>query len=401
MKKFRSILPLLLCCITPYLVNAQIKGTIVDNSKSSIEYATIVLIENDSTIVKGTTSDMNGIFTFEMPTKKGKYEISITCIGFEKKQISIITKEKVLDLGQIILNTESQQLSELIITANRIQRNRGGYFVNLHGEESAQGKQADEILKSLPGITHEDGSLKVLGQNVSVIYLDGIRIKDQKELESIPAEMLQSAQIDYMAGSKEMASIKGAVIHIKLKKQRDNGYFGNVMAGVTFMTKYGFTGDNLSSVYNYRLGKLSIYNNLSYNDRQATGDYVEQKRFKDTGTEINSTEKFRSWSRNFYNRLSLTYDFNKDKTLGNSFYISSNRANPINNIISSYQSGGVTTPQKSSLETPYRYTLYQLKSNYHWNTDDNGSNFDITVDYLHNDENDDTKATVYRDELAV
>ena len=400
MKYLSSILPLLICSIFSHVINAQIKGTIIDNSKKPIEFATVIITENDSVFVDGVASDMNGEFILNMQKKSGNYILSITCIGFEKKQIPINLDEEPMDMGHIIIDSSSQQLSEIIIKANRIQRNAGGYSVNLQGEEAAKGTQANEMLKSLPGITLEDGYLKVLGQIVSVIYLDGIRIKDQKELETIPAELLQSAQIEYMASSKELASIKGAVIHLNLNRQREDGYFGNIMGGITLMTKYGFTGDNVSSVYNYRYKNLNFYNNFSYSDKQSTGDFEERKNFKDSGAEIYSTEEFRSWSKNFYNRLSLTYDLDKSKTFGNSFYISSNNASPINNIISSYFSDGETIPQKSSLKTPYKYTLYQLTSKFQWANEDTGSDFEITVDYLHNNENDGTEAIVFTDSLT-
>lgn len=394
MKKLKFILLLILCNILIPL-NAQISGNVVNSEKNVVEFANISLIKNDTVFMYGSSSGINGYFILEMPKEKGSYQLSITCLGFENKRVRIDNQENELELGYIVLDSVSQQLSEVIITANRIQRNPGGYLVNLKGEEITKGKQANELLQFLPGITSEDGTLKVLGQNIAVIYLNDVRIKDQKELEAIPAELLQSAQIDYMAGSREVASVKGAVIHLKLNKQPEGGYFGSIAGGATTMTKYGFTGDHLSSAFNYRYKKWSIYNNLSYNDRKATGDFEEQREFKTTGTTINSTEEFRSWSRNFYNRLSLTYDLSADKTLGASFYISTNKANPVNNIVSTTLSNGIAKNQQSSVETPYSYNRYQITSKYNWSVDDKGSEFVITTDYLRNNEKDEVKSSVF------
>ncbi len=350
-------LPLLLfsfCVLLP--LHAQIKGIVVDNSKQPIEFADISLLQNDSIFVYGVASDTNGVFTLDIPKEAGNYELLVSCVGFEKKQIPIHIEENSLNnMGVIVLDAVSHQLSEVVITANRIQRNPGGYSINLQGEDIAKGKQADELLRNLPGITSEDGSLKVLGQNIGVIYLDGVRIKNQEELRTIPAELMQSAQIDYMAGSKEMASTKGAVIHIKLNKQHEEGFFGSVTGGATVMAKYGFTGENVSSVFNYRHNKLSLYNFLAYYDRKATGDFEEHRKFKKTFTEVNSTEEFRNWNRNFYNRLSLTYDLSKNKTFGTSLYVSSNKANPVNNIVSITLLNDTPAHQQSAVETPYRY----------------------------------------------
>ncbi len=368
---------------------------VVDNSKQPVEFANISLLKNDSIFMYGVASDADGVFMLEIPKETGSYALMISCIGFEKKQISINTETDSLNIGIIELNAVSHQLSEVVITANRIQRNPGGYSVNLQGEDVAKGKQADELLRYLPGITYEDGSLKVLGQNISVIYLDGVRIKNHDELKTIPAELMQSAQIDYMADSRETASTKGAVIHIKLNKQREEGFFGSVTGGATVMTKYGFTDDKFSSVFNYRHNKLSLYNSLSYNDRKAIGDLEEWMKFKKTFAEVNSTVEFRSWSRNFYNRLSLTYDLAKNKTFGTSLYVSSNKANPVNNIASTTLLNDTQTNQQSTVETPYRYNLYQVTSKFNWITDAKGSEFAVTADYLRNNEKDDMRTTLF------
>lgn len=74
-------------------------------------------------------------------------------------------------------------------------------------------------MTQLPGITSEDGSLKILFQSASAIYLNGVKIKNEQELQAIPADYLESVEVNYMAGSDEMASAQGGIIRIKLKKK--------------------------------------------------------------------------------------------------------------------------------------------------------------------------------------
>lgn len=323
MRTFQSMLIFLLSGMV-WSLSAQITGRVVDTQNQPVEFANVALYGlPDTTLITGTITDSEGKFILSS-THSGQSILRISMLGYETKEIDPSKGEP----GTIVLNAIAQQLEDVVVTARRIKRSPGGYAVNLQGEQTTQGKQANELLPFLPGITTENGLLKVLGQNIGVIYLDGIRIKDQKELAAIPAEQIQTVQVDYLAGSEEFASIKGAVIRIQLKKQPQGGYYGRLSGGATFMSKYGFTDDHLMSTYSYRYKKLSLYNSLYYNDSKAIGDIENQTLFLQSSTKINTVEQYRSQGRYIHDRLSLTYDLTEKQTLGVSFFVSTHHAMP-------------------------------------------------------------------------
>ena len=59
----------------------KITGNVIDVSQNPIPMATIRLLQPDSSFVKGTVTDNNGIFDFEN-IKKGNYILSVSCIGY-------------------------------------------------------------------------------------------------------------------------------------------------------------------------------------------------------------------------------------------------------------------------------------------------------------------------------
>ena len=396
MRTFQGILIFLLSGMV-WPLSAQITGRVVDTQNQPLEFANVALYAlPDTTLITGTITDREGKFVLSS-AHSGQLMLRISMLGYETKEIDPSKGEP----GTIVLNAITQQLEDVVVTARRVKRSPGGYAVNLQGEQTAQGKQADELLPFLPGITTENGLLKVLGQNIGVIYLDGIRIKDQKELAAIPAEQIQTVQVDYLAGSEEFASIKGAVIRIQLKKQPEGGYYGRLNAGATFMSKYGFTGDHLTSTYSYRYKKLSLYNSLYYNDSKAIGDIENQTLFRQSGAMINTVEQYRSWGRYIHDRLSLTYDLTENQTLGASFFLSTHHAKPTNDVRSEKITTEGKTLSRSTVETPYDYLQYQATARYNYVTDENGSELAVVADYLQNNEEDRMRTRLFGQEYAA
>jgi len=362
------------------------KGKVVDSKGEAIPFANVVLYSlPDSTFVTGTTTDEIGNFLIKSK-KINKVYIQISCIGYE----TFIERVKP-EVGTVVLKEAINKLGEVIISKSRIKRNAIGYHINLKNVKTAKGKQVSELLTFLPGITKKEGKLKVLGNSVSVVYLNGIKIRNIKELDAIPAKYLQSAQIDYIAGSEEVANAKGAVIHINLKKKNNNGYYGSVGGGFTLMPEYGFTGDNTFVVLNYRYNKLSIYNNLYYNDNKCTGDIDEYKLFKESNYEVSSIIRNRSWEHYLTNRMSLTYDLNKSSEIGICLYADISRGKPKSKYNSVEILNSETSNHETETKTPYKYKLFQITSNYLYRLDKIGSELKFTVDYLHNNENDKTE----------
>ena len=57
-------------------------------------------------------------------------------------------------------------LNEVIIKSERIMRKSDGYVVNLIGSEMTKGKDMYHLLTSLPGMTLEEGVIKIHGKHL-------------------------------------------------------------------------------------------------------------------------------------------------------------------------------------------------------------------------------------------
>lgn len=358
----------------------QITGKIVDEHNNPLEFANIVLLSlPDSTFITGTVSDVNGHFYIKEKITADAC-LRITLIGYTTKIIPAESNRV------ITLKPQAFMLNDVVIKAERIKRNPNGYVVNLKNDRSVKGKKTDELLTQLPGITSEDGSLKILFQSASAIYLNGVKIKNEQELQAIPADYLESVEVNYMAGSDEMASAQGGIIRIKLKKENEGGYSGNLFAEIQEMPEYGHTGENISNVFSYQYKKLNVYNVISFRHNQAIGDTENNRWFKESESLISSKEKYRNWYKYFYDRLSLTYDIKANHTLGISFFYANNNENPTRISDTKITENEQIAEQHSVTRSPYRYNMYQGTFNYNWTIGKKGTAFSLTADYLRNNE---------------
>ena len=75
----------------------------------------------------------------------------------------------------------------------------------------------------LPGLTVEDGKLQVLGQPAAAIYIDGVKVADEREVAALEGTQIESVKVDYLSGVDEAAESRGGVVRITLVKEKING----------------------------------------------------------------------------------------------------------------------------------------------------------------------------------
>ena len=360
----------------PLLAMGQsITGTIVDENSSPIPSVNCVLLNSDSIFINGSISGNDGRFMIPAENEKN-YILSISCVGYE----SISQSCQVGDVGIVVLKENTQMLSEVAVVGKRIKYKSNGYSINLKNEALAKGKQATELLAFLPGVTVDGESVRVLSQSPHAIYVDGVKIQNNSELESIPASQIESIEIDYLAGVSENANARGGIIKIKLKKEKQGGYSGYFRGTASVLTNYGYQGESLNNSFSARYGKLSIRNNILYSHRLFLEDARENHFFKLEDNDIVSTAEMRDWKRRFYDRLSLTYDFSKKHSLGFSglYYTDRDRIKTETSFVEN------ETEHLSLLKSPTSRDKYQAVLNYAWKIK-RGRDFSVTADYLRND----------------
>lgn len=94
-------------------IAGNIKGIIRNNAGHNLEYVTIRI---DGTN-QGTTTNSSGAFTLRN-VKPGQYTLIASLINYESKNISLTVDDETIDLGLITLESSSQSLSEVVVSAS-------------------------------------------------------------------------------------------------------------------------------------------------------------------------------------------------------------------------------------------------------------------------------------------
>jgi Outer membrane protein beta-barrel family/Carboxypeptidase regulatory-like domain len=231
--------------------DGSIKGKLTDTAaKLPIPDATIsVLNAKDSSLVTFTLSTKLGVFEVK-GLGEGDYRLVISSKGFveTKKTFSITATEKAIDLGNLAVEKDYKTLVGVTITSESpIQVKNDTIQFNASGFKTQANATAEDLIKKLPGVeVDNEGNVKSQGETVQKILVDGKEFfgNDPKlATKNLTADMIESVQVfDDMSDQAKFTKIddgsRSKTINIKLKKDRNKGYFGRALAGVGDAGRY-------------------------------------------------------------------------------------------------------------------------------------------------------------------
>ena len=246
MKKFLSILIALACLMPLSLRAAVINGVLVDSQDTTelIEATVKLLMANkDSTMVKGTTTDMNGVFNIK-GVKPGKYLLRFSYMGYSDviKHVTVGNDGRDVNIGVVTMDPSTIMLKETVVMGVKspIVVKEDTIEFNADTYKTQANAVVEDLLKRLPGVeVGSDGKITANGKEVKKILIDGKEFfSDDPTVASknIPADMVNKLQV--IDRKSDLARLTGVddgedetVINLTVKKGMNNGWFGTVNAG--------------------------------------------------------------------------------------------------------------------------------------------------------------------------
>ncbi|RBQ08888.1 outer membrane beta-barrel family protein [Pedobacter miscanthi] len=244
--------------------NVKISGTVTDKSNKALDYASVALIHlPDSASVALQATNQQGLYEFSS-VKPGRYLIKALMMGYDKNQSAAFeVKEAAVKVPTITLTDRSQNLKEVNIISKMpvIDQKADRVIVNVEQMNTA-GDNALEVISRSPGVKLDKDDNIVLkgkkGINVMIdgkmSYMTGLELTTY--LKSLPGSVLSKIELISNPPSSFDAAGTAGIINIKLKRNKIQGFNGNMNLGGgygRYEKVYG--GTNL----NYNIGKVSTY----------------------------------------------------------------------------------------------------------------------------------------------
>lgn len=272
----KTLLSICLPCLI-FSAKAQtlnLSGKITDeNKQGAIGTSVILLNTKDSSLVKGTTTDLNGNFVIEQIQGNQSYILKMFSLGYKTIFRSVSLQNESLDLGEINLKQSATNLKEVTVEAKQTIATQQGDTSSFNASAFKVNKDAnaEDLVTKMPGVTVVDGKVQAQGEDVKQVLVDGKQFFGDDAsavLKNLPAEVIDKVQVfdkksdqSLFTGFDDGNAQK--TINIVTKPQFRNGTFGRIYAGYGYEDNY-----KAGAVLNYfkekrRLTILAQSNNIN------------------------------------------------------------------------------------------------------------------------------------------
>ena len=284
MHKFILSLIAFLFAATLGAQNIQIEGSVVDDSNGNPlpGAAVIVLRMSDSTIVKGISTDFNGKFVItEIPT--GMYRLKVQYLGYKeiKRPLRL---EANKNLGEIRMAINAEVLKTAEIEGTQIRTVIKGDTTEMNADAFKVNPDAnlEDLVKKMPGMSVENGTVKAGGEQVQKVLVDGKEFFGDDvsmAMKNLPAEVVDKIQFfDKMSDQAQFSGFDDGnsrrTINVITRRGVKEAEFGKVFAGGGTDSRYQ-AGLNYNKFKNNRrfsvLGQSNNINQQNFSSEDLLG----------------------------------------------------------------------------------------------------------------------------------
>jgi len=223
------------------VVSAQMKltGVVKDSIGSPLEMANVIAID---TVTKQIGSygftDTQGKYKLDLK-KNTVYNIKISYVGL--KSIDEVLKTGSTDMVKNYTMQNDNLLDEIQIVSKMPVTVKGDTIIyNADSFKNGTERKLEDVLKKLPGVEiNEDGQIEVEGKTVEKVMVDGKDFFDgdsKLATKNIPSNAVDKIQV--LRNFGDVNQLRGVqdnqdrvALNIKLKKGKENFWFGDVTVG--------------------------------------------------------------------------------------------------------------------------------------------------------------------------
>ena len=406
MKKY--VFTLLFVCISMALsAQTVLRGIVIDKSNDKpLPFATVAVMNTDSTVVAGSVTIDNGEYRVDIPVR-GQYLLSVSFIGYQTYYQSLNADKARIDLPTIALAPDATLLQtvQVVERAPVVEQKMDKLVMNVSKTAFAQGCNGLDLLRKAPGVSiDKDGNVLLNGQPVAV-WIDGRpSYLDGKSLETLlrGTEGTSIDRIEIIANpsAKYDAEGQGGIINIRTIHHFAQGLNGSLSANLGAMAfnreqegrtprSQFFLDQNISANINLRTEKTNTFFQISEQTQQVGVDLTTLTKADFGGVLFSqySGSLCNVDTRGLTIKLGNDWFIDSSNTLGVIFTVPLNSVRQWDDSSLSYQTigSGLTQQIVSRPVTEYSFTQYIANLNYtHVFNPAKAAELTANLDYFHN-----------------
>ena len=235
----RFLFLMLLCFGSTAIAQIELNGFVRDSVRNPLELATVIAInQNSGTLESYATTDNEGKYKLSLAVNSS-YKLQASYIGMKNAE-EIITTEKT-DISKDFTLEFYNVLDAVELTYEMPVEVQGDTLVyNADSFKNGSERKLEDVLEKLPGVEiNEDGQVEVEGKVVNKVMVNGKDFFDgdsKLATKNIPSNAVDKIQV--LRNYSEVGQLRSVTnnqdnvaLNIKLKKGKENFWFGNVTAG--------------------------------------------------------------------------------------------------------------------------------------------------------------------------
>ena len=368
----------------------SITGNIIDsNTKEPLEYATVVLNNEETKQLSGGITDEKGNFTIKIIP--GTYDISFEFISFKTIKISKKIINSSLNFGTIKLSEDSDKLDEIVIIAEKstVEIRLDKRIYNVGKDMTVKGGSASDVLDNVPSVDVDvEGNVSLRGNENVRILIDGkpsalVGLSGTEALRQLPADAIERVEVVTSPSARYDAEGTAGILNIILRKGVATGLNGSLNTTIGDPTQY-----RIASNINFRTKKINFFTNLGYRNSSGPGNFLtnlstfENESVNSLRIEDRDFER----NRNGYNiNLGLEYFLSNESSItGTYFYRDSDNKNLSTNTIQVFDANNILEFSDVRIQDEDEIDeTSQISLNYTNNL--NSSGHKLTIDFQYSD----------------
>ena len=340
----RTILSLILSVTTiASFAQSTLTGKVIDSETGEALIAsTVRVMSTDTTrMIAGNATTKDGAFTIKS-VKDGNYILKVSYVGYRDFFRSINVQRKAnkgnISIGTILMKQNSIQLNQAVVTGElkEMEVKDDTLIFNADAFKVPEGSVLEDLIKKLPGVTIEDGTIKVNGNTVRRILVGGKEFfgNDQNmSMKNLPAEIVDKVKTyDKQSDFSRITGIddgeEETVLDLTIKKGFQQGWFGNIDAG--YGTEKLYSGRLMLNRFSEKMqGNVLGSQNNTGNNGNATARQIGGRLMFDTDKiEFGGNFRFnynkshsytKSSNQNFVRAASYSNSLNSSRNRNNNF----------------------------------------------------------------------------------